>query len=176
MQTMPRPFFRFSVLILSSLSFAAYTAEAETPTKDAVSENGEAGSASSDASSGEPEAETPSFVTPSAVSVPEAQLRDWAEDLRSVLERQLELLTAIDSSASASASVAPIRTNLQRMDELQQRVRADALRLYLDNTPAMKMPFIELLQRTAIEFKRLEDADCYGCSELSRLLAPQTGL
>lgn len=177
---MTPPLHRLPLLLLAGLSSTAFAAAAESPAPDGVGGAGSADgaaaeSASPEADSTEEVADTPSFVTPSAVSVPEPVLRGWAEELRRMLERQLELLAAIDATSSAAAAVAPLRENLQRMAELRDRVRADALRLYLDNTPETKTPFIELLQKTAVEFKRLDDADCYGCTELSSLLAPQMG-
>lgn len=176
---MTPPLHRLPLLLLAGLSSTAFAAAAESPAPDGAGGAGVVGGAGSAdgaaAESASPEADTPSFVTPSAVSVPEPVLRGWAEELRRMLERQLELLAAIDGTSSAAAAVAPLRENLQRMAELRDRVRADALRLYLDNTPETKTPFIELLQKTAVEFKRLGDADCYGCTELSRILAPQMG-
>lgn len=174
---MTPPLHRHLLSLLAGLSCAALAAAAEPPAAEEAGEKSgaEAAAAAPAAESGEQEAETPSFVTPSAISVPEPVLRGWAEELRRVLERQLELLAAVDGSSAAAAAVAPLSENLQRMAELRDSVRADALRLYLDNTPETKTPFIELLQKTAVEFKRLGDANFYGCSELGRLLAPQMG-
>lgn len=174
---MTPPLHRLPLSLLAGLSCAAVAVAAEPPASGGAGEKGgaKAAAAAPAAESGEPEADTPSFVTPSAISVPESVLRGWAEELRRVLERQLELLAAVDGTSSASAAVAPLSENLRRMAELRDSVRADALRLYLDNTPETKTPFIELLQKTAVEFKRLGDANFYGCSELGRLLAPQMG-
>lgn len=177
---MTPPLHRLPLSLLAGLSCAAVAVAVEPPAAEEAGEKGgaeaaPAAQAAEGGESGEPEADTPSFVTPSAISVPEPVLRGWAEELRRVLERQLELLAAVDGTSSASAAVAPLSENLQRMAELRDSVRADALRLYLDNTPETKTPFIELLQKTAVEFKRLGDANFYGCSELGRLLAPQMG-
>lgn len=177
---MTPPLHRLPLSLIAGLSCAIVAAAAEAPAADGAEGKVGAGAepaapAAESAESGAPEADTPSFVTPSAISVPEPILRGWAEELRRVLERQLELLAAVDGTSSASAAVAPLSENLRRMAELRDSVRADALRLYLDNTPETKTPFIELLQKTAVEFKRLGDANFYGCSELGRLLAPQMG-
>lgn len=183
---MTSPLHRLPLSLIAGLSCAIVAAAAEAPAADGAEGKVGAGAepaapaaesaeSTESAESGAPEADTPSFVTPSAISVPEPILRGWAEELRRVLERQLELLAAVDGTSSASAAVAPLSENLRRMAELRDSVRADALRLYLDNTPETKTPFIELLQKMAVEFKRLGDANFYGCSELGRLLAPQMG-
>ncbi len=117
----------------------------------------------------------PGYVSVAATEVPAETLRQWTAELQQALSRQLELVSGVRDAGSASAAVAPLGALLGEMGAMQGRMRADALRVYIDNTPDVKAPFIELLQQTAVQFKRLSDADFYGCAPLRALLAPQLG-
>lgn len=117
----------------------------------------------------------PGYVSIAATEVPTETLSLWTAELQQALSRQLELVSGVRDAESATAVVVPLGALLGEMGAMQKRMRADALRVYIDNTPDVKAPFIVLLQQTAVQFKRLSDADFYGCVQLRELLAPQLG-
>ena len=76
-------------------------------------------------------------------------------------------------AASAAAAVAPLQLNLRELAALNDKVSADTLWLYIDNTAEVKQALIEELQRLSVQFTRLKKAEFYGSSELQAVLAPQ---
>lgn len=96
-----------------------------------------------------------------------------SEALLAGLQAQVKLLSGVQDAASAAAAVAPLQQNLSELAALNDKVSADTLWLYIDNTAEVKQALIEELQRLSVQFSRLQKAEFYGCSELQALLAPQ---
>lgn len=122
---------------------------------------------------GEAAGAKPSIVDPAALAVPEQQSRAWAGELRELLARQLEILFGVKDSATAQSSLEPLRQCLAEMEAMKSRVNEEALWIYIENTPDVKHPFIELLLHTSAEFSRLRAAHFYGSQALREALMPQ---
>ncbi len=94
--------------------------------------------------------------------------------LAELLGREIAALESVrdaDTAAAATPALAAALAALAAMD--RSREAEKELWEYIDNTDGVKQPFIELLQRLAVQFIRLAEADYYGCAPLRDALAPQ---
>ncbi len=94
--------------------------------------------------------------------------------LRAALSNELSALASMQDAASTEAALPKLEAALVEMAEMDRSAAAEkSLWGYIDNTQGVKAPFVELLERLAIEFARLENASYYGSEKLRQLLAPQ---
>lgn len=95
-------------------------------------------------------------------------------ELISLLQQELSLLASVEDAASAAAVAPELSQVLEALATMEQRgTKAGALWEYMDNTAGAKAPLIEILQRLAIQFQRLEKCRFWECAELRALLRPQ---
>lgn len=105
-----------------------------------------------------------------------AQAEDGVEQacarLTSALEQQVVALEGITDTASSQQAVPTIRESLRVLEDLFS-VGETAMWQYIDHTEGVKLPLIELMQRLAVQFGRLEETSYFGNAELKVLLSPQ---
>lgn len=92
--------------------------------------------------------------------------------LEEALCRETALLAGVTDASSAAAVLPELRACLQGLAAMRG-ADEDALWNYIDNTPGVKTRLAEAVQRLAIQFQRLEQAEFYRCTELADALAPQ---
>ena len=94
--------------------------------------------------------------------------------LTAALQQQLDSLVSVRDTATARAALQPLQATLGTLAAMDTAAEAEkALWTYIDNSAEAKARLVEILQRTAAEFTRLEKADFFGCAELADLLRPQ---
>ncbi len=109
-----------------------------------------------------------------ATAPAEASAEAACEQLRAALGRELAAVESVQDAASAAAALPQLKAVLDELALMDRSHEAEkALWEYIDNTPGVKVPLIELLHRLTIEFTRLELASFFGCAQLGELLAPQ---
>ncbi len=118
------------------------------------------------------------FLIPLAAMVTTATAETSAEvaarRLSDALTREIATLTAVNDAESAAAAVPKLQALLDELAAMDRSYEAEkALWAYIDNTEGVKRPFIELIQRLATQFTRLEVAEFYGNGELRSMLSPQ---
>lgn len=88
------------------------------------------------------------------------------------LEQEVTLLQRVTDAASAKEVLSDLRKSMNAQQEL---FSADDKELweYIDNTYGVKQPLVELLQRLAGQFTRLEEVKFYDCAELKEQLYDQ---
>lgn len=114
---------------------------------------------------------TAAFVC-AAAAVQAATPAETCAALCAALGQEVELLQQVTDAASAKAVLSDLRKSM----EAQQRLfSADDKELweYIDNTDGAKQPLVELLQRLAGQFTRLEEVKFYDCAELKEQLYDQ---
>lgn len=104
-----------------------------------------------------------------AQAVPE---QDICHRLVQGLHEEVRLLSSIGDEASAESAVEPLCRVMQQLDALHSQVNEDELWLYIDNTPGIKQPLIEEIERLFVQLQRLEDAEFYGSKTLQEALEP----
>lgn len=92
--------------------------------------------------------------------------------LEQALEEENAVLADIADAASAAAALPQLSACLEKLAAMRGKGE-DALWSYIDNTPDVKTRLVEALERLAGQFRRLEQAEFYGCAELQSALAPQ---
>lgn len=107
-----------------------------------------------------------------AVAVQAATPAETCAALREALKQEVELLQSVTDTESAKAVLSDLRKSLKAQKEL---FCADDKEVweYMDNTMGAKQPLVELLQRLAGQFTRLEEAKFFNCAELKELLYDQ---
>lgn len=88
------------------------------------------------------------------------------------LREEVRLLTGVTDAESARAAVEPLRRTMHTLAALNDEVDERELWRYIDNTPNLKQPLIEEMERLFVQLQRLEKAECYHCEPLQELLAP----
>lgn len=88
------------------------------------------------------------------------------------LKAEVRLLTGITDAATAAAAVEPLQQLLHELAELNAQTNEKELWRYIDNTPNLKQPLVEEVERLFVQLQRLEQAECFGCAPLQQLLAP----
>lgn len=104
----------------------------------------------------------------SAAETPQQACRALEEALcaeTSLLERMVD-------KASAEALVPELRDCLDKLAAMRGEGE-EALWNYIDNTPDAKTRMVEVMERLARAFNRLEREAFFGCAELADTLAPQ---
>ncbi|MBR1982664.1 MAG: hypothetical protein IKA23_07930 [Akkermansia sp.] len=99
-------------------------------------------------------------------------MADACKRLYQSMEQLVETLESIQAASDASAAVPGVREALGVQRELLS-VDAAELWRYIDNTANAKQPLVDMLERLAVQFARLEATDYWGCAELRELLSPQ---
>ena len=94
------------------------------------------------------------------------------ESLLSALTREAVALEKIEEPADAAGVVEEVRAALLTQKGLLS-VDAAELWQYIDNTDGKKQPLIDVLERLALQFGRLEETDYFGNPELKALLSAQ---
>lgn len=107
---------------------------------------------------------------------PAAQAADSPEEicakLRAALQKEVELLAAIDSTERAEESLSALRKSLQEQNDLFG-ADDEALWDYISNTDGVKKPLVELLERLGTQFRRMEENNYFDHTELKNLLYTQ---
>ncbi len=92
--------------------------------------------------------------------------------LDSAITQVVQALESIEQPQDADRAVAEVRAGIQAQQELLS-VDEKALWQYIDNTDNAKQPLVDMLERLALQFARLEQSDYFGNAELRALLSPQ---
>ena len=85
---------------------------------------------------------------------------------------EISLLERVVDKASAEAVVPELRDCLAKLAAMRGEGE-NALWRYIDNTPDAKTRMVEVMERLARQFTRLEREGFYDCAELAGILAPQ---
>lgn len=113
------------------------------------------------------------FIASSVLYAAEAEpMAAVCDRLVAALEQEAEALESITEAGDISAPLAKVRESLAAQQELFA-VDAGLLWQYIDNTEGVKQPIIDVLQRLALQFDRVEKAKFFGSAELRELLGPQ---
>ena len=113
------------------------------------------------------------FIASSVLYAAEAEpMAAVCDRLVAALEQEAEALEALTEGGDVSAPLAKVRESLAAQQELLA-VDAGLLWQYIDNTEGVKQPIIDVLQRLALQFDRVEKARFFGSAELRKLLGPQ---
>ena len=113
------------------------------------------------------------FIASSVLYASEAEpMAAVCDRLVAALEQEAEALEALTEGGDVSAPLAKVRESLAAQQELLA-VDAGLLWQYIDNTEGVKQPIIDVLQRLALQFDRVEKARFFGSAELRKLLGPQ---
>lgn len=105
-----------------------------------------------------------------ALSAPAEQA--VCDRLAAGLRDEVQLLSGITDNASADAAAQPLARVLADLAALNAQVDEKELWLYIDNTPGIKQPLLEEIERLFVQLQRLEKAEFFHSRELSRLLTP----
>ena len=111
------------------------------------------------------------------LSIPAALCAELTEQdayarLASGLKEEVQVLAGITDATSAAAAVPALSSVLQKLAALSEQVNEKELWLYIDNTPDLKQPLVEEVEKLFVQLQRLEEARCYACKPLQSLLAP----
>lgn len=88
------------------------------------------------------------------------------------LREEVQLLSGISDAATAQAAVEPLRQVIRKLAALNDEVDEREFWRYIDNTPDLKQPLIEEMERFFVQLRRMEEAKCFGCTPLRKLLEP----
>ena len=92
--------------------------------------------------------------------------------LEEALCEETTLLARVVDKASAEALVPELRDCLERLAAMRG-TDEPALWSYIDNTPDAKTRMVDVMERLARQFNRLEREGFFDCAELADALAPQ---
>ena len=92
--------------------------------------------------------------------------------LEDALCEETALLARVVDKASAEALVPELRDCLAKLEAMRGAGEA-ALWRYIDNTPDAKTRMVDVMERLARQFNRLEREGFFDCAELADALAPQ---
>ena len=113
------------------------------------------------------------FIASTALYAAEADpMAAVCDRLVTALEQETEALESISSPDDVPAGLEKLRASLAALKALFAE-DAEELWLYIDNTAGVKEPIIEVLEKLAIQFARMEKAEFFGNAELREALAPQ---
>ena len=103
-----------------------------------------------------------------------ASPEEAAVQLRDALSREVATLESVTSADAAAEALPKLRAVLAELDAMDRSPEAQKdLWIHIDNTPGVKQPLIELVQRLCIQLTRLEKLHFYGHEGLRAALAPQ---
>ena len=88
------------------------------------------------------------------------------------LEEQLTLLSSVQDAASATRVVEPLRANFEKLQAYNDAVPTTDLWRHIENNPELKNKLVLCIQYISIEFRRLGEAQFFGCEELRAMLTP----
>lgn len=94
------------------------------------------------------------------------------ESLLNSLTQETEALEKIEEAGDVAGVVGDVRAALAAQKALLV-VDAKELWLYIDNTEGKKQPLIDVLERLAIQFGRLEKTNYFDSADLRALLSAQ---
>ena len=92
--------------------------------------------------------------------------------LEEALVEETTLLAGVTDAESAAAALPQLGACLARLSAMRG-TNEDALWSYIDNTQDVKTRLVEVMERLAAQFTRLEQAGFHGSAELEAALAPQ---
>ncbi len=105
-----------------------------------------------------------------ALATPEEACRQLGD----ALAREVEVLGSMTDAASAAAALPQLKAVLAELAAMDRSPEAEkALWIHIDNTPGVKQPLLELVQRLCIQLRRLQKQKFYGNKGLRQALAPQ---
>lgn len=115
----------------------------------------------------------PILVVGTAIYAAEADpMAEVCDQLLAALEQETASLQKIGSADDVPAVLDELRASLQKLNALMA-VDAKALWTYIDNTTGAKQPLVDELERLALQFARVQEAQFFNNKELKSLLAPQ---
>lgn len=94
------------------------------------------------------------------------------ESLLHALNQEVAALEKIEEPADAAGVVEEVKAALTAQKELLA-VDAKELWQYIDNTEGKKQPLIDVLERLALQFGRLEKTNYFDSADLRSLLSAQ---
>ncbi len=112
------------------------------------------------------------LVTAPVYAAEASPVVDAYQRMLQALEQKTEALESIKQAEDAQKAVEPVREALQKLQALFA-VDEKELFNYIDNTAGIKQPLIDIMQRMALQFSRLEQNAYYNNAQLRELLAPQ---
>ena len=117
------------------------------------------------------------YLTALIISVPTALHAQLAEDaayrqLAAGLQQEVQLLASVVDKASAEAALQPLARVMAELKGLNSEVNERDLWRYIENTPDLKQPLIEVTEQLFVELQRLEKARFFQHNGLKKLLAP----
>lgn len=92
--------------------------------------------------------------------------------LENGLAEQLTLLRSVQNAASAAQAVEPLRANFDKLRSYNDAVPTTDLWRHIENNPELKNELVLCIQYISMEFRRIGEAQFFGCDELSALLTP----
>lgn len=101
--------------------------------------------------------------------------QQFCDDLEQALAEEVDVLAGVIDAASASTALPHLHACLGMLKAICSGDEG-VLWNYINNTAGAKTRLVEVLERLAIEFRRLEQAEFYGCAGLREALAPQLQL
>lgn len=88
------------------------------------------------------------------------------------LRQEVQLLSGISDAGSAQAALPALEQVIRTLAALNEQMDEKQLWRYIDNTPGLKQPLIEEIERLFVQLQRLEKAQFFGSEELHDLLRP----
>lgn len=115
---------------------------------------------------------SPLFVA-TAVCVSAAEpVADVYARLVESLEMEVEALEQMQQAGEVEESLGKLSAALEAQQALLAQDEKE-LWLYIDNTPGVKQPLLDILSKLALEFSRIEEEMYFNHAGLKELLSPQ---
>lgn len=117
------------------------------------------------------------YLSALIISTPAALYAQQSEEavyrqLAAGLQEEVRLLSGIVDQDTAQAAMEPLRKVVEALAALNSQINEKELWRYIENTPDIKQPLIEEVERLFVQLQRLEKAKCFHHTELQQLLAP----
>lgn len=94
------------------------------------------------------------------------------DKLGAYLRSEATLLASIEDEASANAALPELKRVMDELKSLNTQIDEQQLWSYIENTPDIKQPLIETVERLFVELQRLEKAKFYSVQPLMKQLRP----
>lgn len=98
--------------------------------------------------------------------------QDAYQKLEAGLREEVRLLGSIVDASTAKATLPALKKTMEELQSLNTQIDEQQLWRYIENTPAVKQPLIDHVERLFLELQRLEKNRCYSYKPLESLLKP----
>lgn len=115
---------------------------------------------------------SPLIVTTVVCASAAEPVADAYERLVDALEMEVEALGQMQQAGEVEESLGKLRAALEAQQALLALDEKE-LWLYIDNTPGVKQPLLNILSKLALEFARMEEESYFNHAGLKELLSPQ---